>query len=234
MSEVAGLHGPAGYLQPAAVRQRPGMPPAAHQGDMVGLYDRLANDYDKLHRRWLRHAGGEAQAALEAVVRAVAGPGSTLLDAGCGTGALARTLIAEGMAPERITVLDPSQAMLDRCADLAVYRIRAGLQAIPSQDAGFDVVTCAWALETVPEPDTALAELCRVVRRGGVLCLVFCADTPAVRWSDWLMRRALTMRGTGRFLNTRVVIDTIERIPGFRVRLLPCHGPVAALIARRS
>src|SRR6056297_2190782 len=62
--------------------------------DRVDQYERLAPRYDRLHHRWLRHAGGEAQAALEALVRALATPNSKLLDAGCGTGKLARTLIS--------------------------------------------------------------------------------------------------------------------------------------------
>ena len=35
--------------------------------DLASLYDRLAPDYDRLHRRWLRHAGGEAQVALRLI-----------------------------------------------------------------------------------------------------------------------------------------------------------------------
>lgn len=201
--------------------------------DRVALYDRLAPDYDRLHRRWLRHAGGEAQAALEAVVRVLAKPGANLLDAGCGTGTLARTLVAEGMSPDRITLLDPSEAMLAHCSDIAAYQIKGRLEAIPFEDGTFDIVTCAWALETVPSPERALTELCRIVRTGGVLCLVFCADTPVSTLTDWLMRRALTLRGTGRFLCKRFVVDSIERQSGFEVRPLPCRGPVGALIARR-
>ncbi len=63
--------------------------------DAVDLYYKLAPRYDKLHHRWLRHAGGEAQAALEGLVRALATPNSRLLDAGCGTGNLARRLILQ-------------------------------------------------------------------------------------------------------------------------------------------
>lgn len=33
---------------------------AADYNDLARLYDRLVPDYDKLHRRWLIHAGGEA------------------------------------------------------------------------------------------------------------------------------------------------------------------------------
>lgn len=206
---------------------------AASQVDRVGHYDQLAHDYDRLHRRWLRHAGGEAQAALEAAVRVLVDPDTKLLDAGCGTGAFARTLIAEGMSPERITLLDPSEAMLEHCADPAARRIKARLEVIPFEDGEFDIVTCAWALETVPSPEVALTELCRIVRRGGFLCAVFCADTPTDTVTDWLMRRALTLRDTGRFLNRRLVVDTIESRCGCEVRVLPCRGPAAALIARR-
>ena len=210
------------------------MSSAALHHDLVGRYDQLAYDYDKLHRRWLRHAGGEAQAALEAAVRVAATPNTRLLDAGCGTGTFARNLIAEGMSPECLTLLDPSQAMLARCSDIPVRKMKGRLEAIPLKDDGFDIVTCAWALETVPEPEVALTELCRVVRKGGILCTVFCADTATNRLADWLMRQALTCRGTGRFLSKALVIGAIESHGSFEVRSLPCSGPVAALIARRT
>ena len=201
--------------------------------DRIGLYDQLAHDYDRLHRRWLRHAGGEAQAALEAAVRALAKPHSKLLDAGCGTGSFARTLIAEGMSPDSITLLDSSEAMLNYCTDMSARQVRGRLEAIPFEDGEFDIVTCAWALETVSSTEIALCELCRIVRQGGILCAIFCADTPPHTLTDWIMRQALTLRDTGRFLSRRFVVNTIERCCGLEVRLLPCSGPVAALIARR-
>ena len=206
---------------------------SATQYDLVDLYDRLAPRYDTLHRRWLKHAGGEAQAALEAAARALITPRSKLLDAGCGTGSFARKLIAEGVSPDRITLLDPSQAMLSLCDDMTAPRIKGRLEAIPFDDGEFDIVTCAWALETVPSPATALRELCRVVRPGGVLCLAFCANTPASSMTGWLMRQALTRRNTGRFLDRQFVASSIEELGCFETRLLPCSGPVAALIGRR-
>ena len=201
---------------------------------MAGLYDRLAPEYDRLHRRWLKHAGGEAQVALEATVRALAMPDTNLLDAGCGTGTFARALIAEDIAPARVTLLDPSDAMLARCADLPARQVRGRLEALPFGDSEFDIVTCAWALETVPHPEVALRELCRVVRPGGVLCLAFCATTPARDPAAWLMRQAIMWRGAGRFLSRDHVIHTIRRSGEFEVRLVPSSGPAAALLARRT
>lgn len=200
---------------------------------MVHAYDRLAPVYDALHRRWLRFAGGEAQAALEAAVRVAMTPKATLLDAGCGTGRFARALLAEGVAPWQVTLLDPSDAMLGRCSDIPVLRMRGRLEALPFQDASFDAVTCAWALETVPRPDDALHELCRVLRPGGILCLTFCADKPARGLVDRLMRFSLELRGTGTFLKSEAIVGTLRDKPGFGVQAVPCAGPVATLIVRR-
>lgn len=205
-----------------------------HQRDRADQYDRLAPRYDKLHHRWLRHAGGEAQAALEALVRALATPDTALLDAGCGTGNLARRLIAEGLPPNAMTLLDPSVSMLARCADIPVPKIEGRLEALPFNDGTFDIVTCVWALETVPNPGLALTELCRVVRPGGVLCLAFCADMPARGFTDSLMRQALLYRGTGQFLSPQYVTETIENIAGFKVRTIPSNGPAATLLAKRA
>lgn len=208
-------------------------PPPERSGDLVSLYNRLAPRYDVLHRRWLRAAGGEAQAALEAATRVVATPDSTLLDAGCGTGAFVRRLVAEGRAPHRMTVLDPSAAMLDRCSDLPVQRVTGRLEALPFSGSQFDVVTCAWALETVANLDLALAELCRVVRPRGALCLAFCAQKPADGFSAWLMKNRLLALGSGHFLPVRAVVTVLESEHGFRVQGLPCRGPAAALFAWR-
>lgn len=210
------------------------MPEQAPLRDSVDRYEKLAPRYDRLHHRWLRHAGGEAQAALEGLVRALATPTSMFLDAGCGTGKLARGLIAEGMSPDLITLLDPSAAMLARCADIPVPRVQGRLESLPFEDGTFDLVTCVWALETVPDPHLALTELCRVVRVGGALCLAFCADEPARGLADSLMRRALLYRGTGRFLSRSQLMQAIETFEGFDVRAIPSHGPASTLLARRS
>lgn len=207
---------------------------ATSHPDLSGVYDRLAPNYDRLHQRWLRHAGGEAQAALEATVRAVVTRDMDLLDAGCGTGAFARRLLAEGQVMPRTTLLDPSGAMLARCADIPAERVRGRLEQLPFLSAQFDIVTCAWALETATSLEQALGELCRMVRPGGVLCLAFCAQKTSLSFAGRAMTLALSLRGSGRFLPLDEVHALLERNGEFDVRVLPCGGPAAALIARRQ
>lgn len=193
-------------------------------------YDRMAGHYDRLHARWLCHAGGEAQAALEAAVRVIIRPGMSLLDVGCGTGAFARRLLAEvdGVA---LTLLDPSTRMLMRCADLHCRLVEGSAEALPFSDRTFDIVTCGWALETAEDPARAVREMCRAVRPGGILVIAFCADRESGSFSAHLLRRAVLLRRTGQFLPVKVVEAAISDSGAFEVMRLPCRGPVGVLLA---
>jgi hypothetical protein len=48
---------------------------------VLNRYGGIATAYDRLHARWLRHAGGEAQSAFEGAVIALVRPGVRILDA---------------------------------------------------------------------------------------------------------------------------------------------------------
>lgn len=207
---------------------------AASTHDMVSTYDRLSRSYDTLHRRWLRYAGGEAQSALEATVRASMTVRTTLLDAGCGTGAFARRLLAEGARADQLSLLDPSRGMLRRCDDIPCIKVHGRLEALPFADDAFDILTCAWALETVPNVRLAVQEMCRVLRPGGILALAFCAQRPCRGALDRMMTASLERRGTGRFLRVDDVADAIRLNGEITVRLVPLVGPVAMLVARKA
>ncbi len=197
------------------------------------VYDRLAERYDRLHFRWLRLAGGEAQGALEAMVRLCLQRGSQLLDVGCGTGNLARSLVTEGTPAASITIVDRSSEMLRNCADLPVRIVQAEVEALPFADKSFDIVTCAWALEATRDPIRSLEELCRVVRPGGTLCVAFCSDHKTGVLLDIAMRKAVEIRRTGTFLAKDELTSIIEAKGEYHVRLVPTRGPVSAFFARR-
>lgn len=200
----------------------------------VAIYDRLAPRYDRSHALWLRHAGGEAQSALEAAIRVALRPGMRLLDAGCGTGAFARRLLEQSGVEIEMTLLDPSPAMLARCGDIRARQICGHLEALPLSGGAFDIVTCAWALETTTDPKSAIAEMCRVVKKGGALCIAFCSDRDAGGFAPWLLRRIVEGRKTGTFLSSETVEQTIARTGEFTTCWLPCRGPAAALFARKQ
>lgn len=202
--------------------------------DRVRIYDRLAPRYDRLHAKWLRYAGGEAQAALEAVVRARCAPGMRLLDVGSGTGAFVRRLVAEDMGFAEVTMLEPSAEMLERCPDVGVRKVHGRGEAMPFPDDAFDLVTCAWAIEVVHDPILALRELCRVVAPGGAICIIFCADKPPRSIMDLVMRAAIHLQGTGAFLSTEMIVDGIRDRRGYEVSVIPTRGPATALLIKRG
>ena len=207
---------------------------AVSNSDLINSYGRLAGNYDRLHSRWLKYAGGEAQAALEASVRAISRPDSQLLDVGCGTGKFARKLIAEGMSADQITLLDPSEQMLARCGDIPVCKVNGRMEALPFDDCAFDIVTSAWALETSIDIRSAISELCRVTKNGGMLCMAFCAQKKPSSLVDQSVSFFLTLRGLGSFLSVETVEEAIGTCGRFQIKRLPCNGPVAAIIAHRS
>lgn len=79
------------------------------------LYDGVAEHYEEDRARWLQVAGGPAEAAMREDLAAVLRPGARVLDAGCGTGALAREIL--GLEPAvDLTLLEPRP----RCSPRAV------------------------------------------------------------------------------------------------------------------
>jgi ubiquinone/menaquinone biosynthesis C-methylase UbiE len=98
-----------------------------------------------------------------------------ILDVGCGTGIVARRLARTGAA--RVVGLDAAPAMLDvaRAAaareGLAIEWRHGMAERLPFPDAGFDLVTCQFALMFFADRAGALAEMHRVLRPGGRLLL---------------------------------------------------------------
>jgi ubiquinone/menaquinone biosynthesis C-methylase UbiE len=92
------------------------------------------------------------------------------LDAASGTGRHARRLAEVG---HEVVGLDGSPAMLDKAREaLPPLEFHEGdLAALPLESARFDLVVCALALEHVADLDGAVAELSRVLRRGGRMVL---------------------------------------------------------------
>jgi len=109
-------------------------------------------------------------------------PGMRLLDVGCGPGSITRGL-AERLAPGQVVGIDLSKEALDGARHDAAARGLANLQyeegsvyRLRFADALFDVVYAHQVLQHLHERGSALREMLRVVRPGGLV---------AVRDVDW-------------------------------------------------
>jgi SAM-dependent methyltransferase len=137
-----------------------------------------------------------------------------LLDVGCGTGALVRTLLTLGYDARGV---DPFVQEFD----LAEPSFIAGtLERLPCDDASFATLCAFDVLEHVDEDD-ALREMMRVLRPGGLMLV----SVPAYRalWGPRDDAAGHLRRYTRRML--RAVLTrhgfAIERLFGFQLALMP-------------
>jgi ubiquinone/menaquinone biosynthesis C-methylase UbiE len=142
--------------------------------DSTGLDDRRAREHGA--RLELRAAAESEIATREEYVGLLGvAPGERVLDVGCGSGAVTRTLARRVAPGGRAVGMDTSAALL---AVAREHANEAGLgatiefkvgdcRALPFPDASFDAAVAATTLSHVPDPARALAEMVRVTRPGG-------------------------------------------------------------------
>ncbi|MBK3581694.1 class I SAM-dependent methyltransferase [Streptomyces sp. MBT65] len=137
-------------------------------------------------------ASGPARTLRQARVLAAAlGPSTehprTILDIGCGDATAAATA-APLLAGHRVIGVDWSQDALTRARTRLPCTVRGELTALPLRTAAADAVLFSEVIEHLVDPDTALAEIHRVLRPGGHLML----STPNL--AAWY-NRALLLAG---------------------------------------
>jgi SAM-dependent methyltransferase len=133
--------------------------------------------------------------------------GGSVLDVGCGTGALARRLAAAGY---QVTGADPSEGMLDVMRERSpeLRAVRASGTELPFEGDSFDVVLSVATFHHIAEPDAVrrtLAEMTRVSRPGGRI-VVWDHNPRNPYWSR-LMARVPQDTGEERLVGAEELID---------------------------
>jgi ubiquinone/menaquinone biosynthesis C-methylase UbiE len=145
----------------------------------AALYDPMAASAE---RRWM----GEHRSRL------LAGARGAVLEIGGGTGAN----LPHYRDIDRVTVAEPDSFMRKRLgqklaeASVPVEVSNAGAEALPFPDGSFDTVVSTLVLCTVPDQESALDEVRRVLRPGGRLFFIehVRAEGSTARWQDRLER----------------------------------------------
>lgn len=145
------------------------------------------------------------------------GSGDAVLDVGCGP-ADVLTQLAAVVAPDgRAVGVDASEQMLAAAAaragsvDAAVELQVGDAAALPFPDGAFDAVRCERTLQWMDDPAAAVAEMVRVTRAGGRICVLdtdwrtLVVDHPSPALARTFLDAMAAGRGSGMTAGGRLV-----------------------------
>lgn len=172
------------------------------QRAVIWLYDRFATRYDAAKGfEPLYEQALLAQPLLDEIAP-LRSP--MVLDVATGSGRLPVALLEHPDFQGRVIACDLSRGMLGiagrKLRDQAqrCLLLRCTAQDLPFEDGSFDAVTCFEALEFMTRPGSALAELLRVLRPGGLLFISNRINTrlmPGKTWQEERLARLLRRHG---------------------------------------
>jgi len=187
------------------------------------LFATIADRYDLITR--ILSAGRDQRWKARLVELAQIRQGTRVLDLACGTGDIAIAAAARGatvvgldITPRMIVLAKKKPVTGDGRASWIV----GDMGALPIATGAVDIVTTGYGLRNVPDLSSAIAEIHRVLARGGVaLSLDF--DRPETAWVRFVYLSFLTTFGStlGFILHRdpdtyRYIPASIRRYPGSR------------------
>ena len=145
------------------------------------------------------------------------GKDGRILDNGCGIG-----LLFDRVSPERIVGLDISGEMLKYAARKSDRLILGNSRELPLKDNSFDVVFCRSLLHHLSEPESAVGEMFRVLRRGGEIVLVETNTSLLSFLPRLIARRGERFSGVHKNLSRRSIERLLE--PYFEIEDVAYFG----------
>jgi SAM-dependent methyltransferase len=216
-----------------------GSPAGGTQREVNAYFDSSAGYWDGVYRGDSLQAViyQQRQAAVLDYVQASELPAdSRVLDVGCGAGHLAMELAERGL---RVAGVDASPAMVEATARHAQERglgervtvAVADAHALPFEPGDFELVVAVGLIPWLHAPDTAVAEMARVLRPGGKLVLTADNRARLVNFTDPRLMPGLATRRPAQLAarRRRVPVSRLE-FPGSVDRLVVQSGlrPIAA------
>jgi 2-polyprenyl-6-hydroxyphenyl methylase/3-demethylubiquinone-9 3-methyltransferase len=198
--------------------------------DMAAEWWRPHGAFEALH--WIAEARGRLIPPAER-------PGAVLLDVGCGAGLLAPHVAGKGY---RHIGVDLSPTALPQAAEHGVTPVRANVQRLPFRDGFADVVSAGEILEHVLDLRATVAEICRVLRPGGLLVLDTIAATGIARFITVTVGERLPhgapkgIHDPALFVDRRLLADECARhgVPLQLRGVRPCIRDLFAWLAGRT
>jgi SAM-dependent methyltransferase len=186
--------------------------------------------------------------------RALARSPKNALDVGCGEGRFCRMLEQHGV---KSTGIDPTPALVAaaRARDVDAYYLRATAERLPFADETFDLVVSYLSLIDVPDIQTAIPEMARVLSPGGTLLIAnlnsfntACADTGWIKnvagqllyypLDNYLQERSMSIEYRNiRIINYHRPMSTYLRLlldAGLRLSYFDEPAPIAEAPASKA
>jgi SAM-dependent methyltransferase len=162
------------------------MPPHPAACSLGRVFDEVAEDYD-------RYRPAYPDALVDRVCEGI-GPGAAVLEIGCGTGQLTRSLLARGL---RVTAVEPGEQLIALAGDRLsgagdVEFVNARLEDASLPRAQYSAVLSASAIHWI-DPDISWRKAADALVDGGSLALIsyFGLDDPRSAGDQRALRAAI-------------------------------------------
>ncbi|VTJ56551.1 Hypothetical predicted protein [Marmota monax] len=173
------------------------------------FYGRWAPDYDQDVAALQYRA---PRLAVDCLTQALPGPphAALILDVACGTGLVAAELQARGFL--QLHGVDGSPEMLKQAQACGLYQhlslCTLGQEPLPSPEGTFDAVLIVGALSDGQVPCSAIPELLRVAKPGGLVCLTTRANPSNLQYKEALEATLDKLEQAGAW--KRLVAQTVD------------------------